>query len=369
MLNARKFLAPLVGGSVGAAMGWGMISLLKALLPKGIHVAGWAIALAALSGLAAIGLHELGHVAAGLACGFEFYFYVAGPLWVERGNGRLRMKWNRSAALWGGVAACAPVTTPTYLRAKMCAYAAGGPLFSVLGALAIWPAIEWARTAPNAAIAVAMFGFFNAGLAAVTLIPMRFSGFVSDGGRLVMLARGSEEAERWMAMALLAGISMVKRAREWPAELVVRLGDGSGPDGSSVCWMKLLWHTDRREMDAAGEWLERGLSKMTAASNLMQAAMYASAAAHYARVGRDGAIVRDYYERARRLQVRDEKELRTVKASVLVAEGQCEEALAELEIARDELRERPVSIAEAVREELAELEARCQRGAEVAIQG
>jgi hypothetical protein len=170
-----------------------------------------------------------------------------------------------------------------------------------------------------------------------------------------MLARDSEEGERWMAMALLAGMSMVKRPREWPADLVERLGEGAGPDGSSVCWMKMLWHSDRREMEAASDWLERGLHKVNGASNLMQAALFASAAAHYARVGRDGATVRDYYERARRLRVRDEKELRAVNAAVLVAEGRREEALAEIQLAREELRDKPASIAEAISEEIAEL--------------
>ena len=65
---------------------------------------GMTIALGA-SGLAiSLGVHECGHLLAGLLMRFQFHLFALGPLLVERGEvGGIRVTWNREPAFWGGV--------------------------------------------------------------------------------------------------------------------------------------------------------------------------------------------------------------------------------------------------------------------------
>ena len=115
----------------------------------------------------ALAAHECGHIFAGLAAGFRFRFWAAGPFFlVENDRGRLRLGWNRDAFLWGGVAATAPVDTRN--------------LF--LG----------------------------------TAIPMKNGAFLTDGARTWRLVRGGPHAAREESLlALEARWSRGERPRDW----------------------------------------------------------------------------------------------------------------------------------------------------------
>ncbi|NDJ11314.1 MAG: hypothetical protein EBY17_08990 [Acidobacteriia bacterium] len=150
----------------------------------------WMIPTFVVMVLLALALHEAGHVIAGLSAGFRFHLFVAGPLRIQRDGDRITFRLNRIASLWGGVAACTPQTFGPELAGKMLQFTAGGPMFSALGAIMLWPAFVLRNTSPNAAACLLVLGFISGALCFATLMPMRLGGFVSDGGRILMLLRG-----------------------------------------------------------------------------------------------------------------------------------------------------------------------------------
>jgi hypothetical protein len=354
MKNRQQWLLFAGGLIAGAAFGAGI-----ALLEKYAHAhvpkpPAWIFFLAFACMPIPIVLHELGHVAAGLLSGFRFYLFVIGPLRIVNDNGRLRVHYNRFGTSWGGLAGCAPVTDLPNMRSRMLWFAAGGPLFSLLGGLIVFPAYSVAVSHPALSLIGIVLGGVSFLLAVVTLIPNRLSGWVSDGARIRMLLRNDREAMRWMAMGVLVGISTIERPRDWPPHLMDSLGDGDGPDGPSVCFLRHTYNRDRHEAQLAREWLEKGLAKMDTSPAPLQAAFSALAAYFYAR--EDGVANWDYYKRAANTGFQNKEDLLLVHAALLIADGHREQAAADIEAARKELPRKPAKLAESLLEEIEALQ-------------
>ena len=78
-------------------------------------------------------VHELGHSIARFAQGNRFMQFAAGPLQVRRETGVVRVRFNRSAGLCGGVAASMPrVSAGATLKENLFRVALWGPLASLL---------------------------------------------------------------------------------------------------------------------------------------------------------------------------------------------------------------------------------------------
>jgi hypothetical protein len=204
----------------------------------------------------------------------------------------------------------------------------------------------------------------SAVLALATLLPTRIYGYNSDGTRLLMLSRNTIEGRRWTALASVASLAAAERPRDWPAELVDLLGDGAdlSPDALNVCLLRHIWHLDRREWEPARSWLERGLANIDFLPKSMRGRFYAAAAAFYSRPGNDAALARDFLNLAMKPGLHNPKEMHLIVASVLLAEGRTQEALAELDLAAATVKSKPPHLAAALEEDLDELRAaaRCQ---------
>lgn len=191
-----------------------------------------------------IAVHECGHLLGGKLIGFGFQMLAVGPLMVVREAGRVRVKWNRVLSLWGGVASALPMKLEDVTRG-MLVFTAGGPLASLMFAVLLWPLEH-----PIARVA----SLFSAAITCVTLIPTRFSGFLSDGGRMWMFLREPAKAKRWSSLAALAAYSQSKlRPREWPAELLeqARAIADKSPDDLAAAWLAHKAWLDRGEVDQA----------------------------------------------------------------------------------------------------------------------
>lgn len=350
MAESKKWGPVALGMLFGAVAGFGLLKVLLALKPVGFKPAPWAVFLVLLWTPLAVALHELGHVVAGLACGFRFFLFIVGPLRIDKLGPRLRMNWNAARGTWGGLASCAPDSVEPGQWRKAAWYAAGGPLFSLLGVSLAIPVRVLAAGHRNVIFTAILFAAISGMLFVATMIPLRTGGFVSDGARVLMLLRKQPEGMRWVAMGALAGISTVKRPREWPVELMEQLGDGQGADGASVSFLRHMFHRDRRETALAREWLERGLARIEGCSPPMQGVLWSLAAYFYAREG--GAVTRDYYQRAMGTGFQNREDMRIVTAAVLISEGRHEEAQGELDQALEDAKKKPESIAEQMREEI-----------------
>jgi hypothetical protein len=354
----KIILLVLAGAAMGVAAGYGIGRLLKSSGP-GYHLHIWPLLLFPVLGVLAIALHEAGHVVAGVISGFRFYLFVAGPLRIEREGQRLKFTLNRIPALWGGIAACAPAEQSRDPRAAMLRYTAGGPLFSVLGSLAVLPALAIRTAHADLSFVIMVFGLTSAMIGLATLIPMQMSGYTSDGGRLLMLLRNRPEGRRWTALAAVGGLALAERPKNWPAGLVEMLGDGLEPSGDAVfaCLLRHSWHADRREWDQAAFWLNRGLTNIDALAPALRGSYYLPAALYEARHGGNAAKAREYYALAEKPGIHNRNDLHAPAAAVLIAEGQPDKARAELDLAVQALASKPPKVAAAMREEIEEMRA------------
>jgi hypothetical protein len=357
----RAFVPVIVGMALGGLAGWRIGLLLKGL--GAFHLSPWMLVALPVIVLLGLALHEAGHVAAGLTGGFEFRLFVAGPLRVERQDGRLRASFNRIAMLWGGIAGCVPKSYGADLAGKMMLFVAGGPLFSLLGAVCLIPGHSFLHSHTNASFLLVTFGMISAALGMMTLLPLSMGGFTSDGMRLAMLLRNRPEGQRWTAMAALGGLSQTVRPREWPAELMALLGDGGRnsqageTDAAMACLLWHVWHSDKREFGQARMWLERALTHADAMPAAMLPILYQTAAHYYARHSTDKALARRYFDLAQKPGLQDADAMHAVRAAVLVAEGRGSEARSELDIAERKLRLKPPAVAQWLREDIHELRA------------
>jgi hypothetical protein len=83
-------------------------------------------------GIVALGLHELGHLLAGLGQGFQFQLFVVGPLGIKREDDRIRVYLNKDLGAFGGMAATSPVTDDPANARKFARLILAGPLASVV---------------------------------------------------------------------------------------------------------------------------------------------------------------------------------------------------------------------------------------------
>lgn len=141
--------------------------------------------------VAVVAIHELGHVAAGLAVGFRFHWIAIGPLRIDRS---FRLSFVRGH--WhGGWASMLPATRSS-LRARTAVFVAAGPIACIAVALA---ALPFSHRWP------AQFFVFASFLSGVSeLMPLRTRTILFDGWRLWMLARNVAWCDRMMAVLALA---------------------------------------------------------------------------------------------------------------------------------------------------------------------
>jgi len=216
----------LLGGLVGAAVGFGIVSGLERLNWPVVQalsdIAPWALGLITVGSVfLTLLIHELGHLGAGMIGGMRPVLLVVGPLRVQREGERMRVGLNRSLALAGGLAACVP-TDDSNLRRRMAWMIAGGPIASLLLTLAGATLVALQSNSTIGLIGL-VTAFMSGLICLVTLTPMRSGGFNSDGARLLMLARGGPTVDRYLAnLALVSSSFGGIRPRDWSPSLVRR---------------------------------------------------------------------------------------------------------------------------------------------------
>jgi hypothetical protein len=309
--------------------------------------------------LAMVLLHEIGHVVFGLACGFRFMFLVAGPICFQRKDERMTFRLNANPALWGPRAGCLPRTYGPELKRKMLWFTLGGPLFSVLGGLALWPGWMLRNSNPTLSGFLMSCGFLSAITALATLIPLNMVGSSSDGARVLMLLRNRPEGTRWVAMGAIAGLSTQVRPREWPEALVEMLGDGrdEAPDTAPACMLRYMFHVDRREWERAAEWNDRALGRVDAMAASLRSGIYYCSAWLEARYRQDAAKARHYFDEGAKVGYMKPKDVPSVAAAVLIAEGRRDEALAEIALAEKSLALKTPGVAASLQDDIVELRA------------
>ncbi len=245
------------GGAVGYVVGRGLAQL-DGLSARFDMLNAWdLLALPALF-LVVIAVHEAGHLLAGLRQGMRFLLYVVGPFgWVRGGDG-VRFRWFFNLGTIGGLAATLPKPERA-LAAQMKPVVLGGPLASLLlAALAF--AVSVGTHGRLSAYALAT-GLISALIFAVTALPFRAGGFMSDGMQWLSYRRGGQDVERRARLTALMGMSLAgTRPRELDAALLQQAQATTGKEILCDMGVWLYSHAqalDQGDIEAAGVWGER----------------------------------------------------------------------------------------------------------------
>lgn len=333
----RSVLVGVVSGGLGAALALGAVRLLGPELTgmargRELRAAlgpwmGPAFGLAALAAMwLAVLAHEVGHLAGGALVRFRFLMLVVGPLRVERGdNDRVRVGLNRDLALYGGLAGTLPTGTHALPR-RLGVMVAGGPAASFLlsGAAAALVAGAGGGLPALLQSLLGMMMIISAGLGVVTLVPMRFSGFSSDGARLLRLARGADARREAGMLSLLAlGVGDTP-PRDWPEETVRAVTEArDGTSDEVTAWLLAYSHRlDRGDVPAARQALHRALELADQYPPPFVPALMAEAAFFEGFFARDAEAARAYLAEvpAKAPAVRGYDRLRA-QAALALAEG------------------------------------------------
>ena len=246
MKTMRKFLPLVVGLVLGGLVG-GLAARMGMTTAREAHWNGWQIGglllLVPVAWLIAVLAHELGHVLMGHRQGFAFHWLAVGPFMWKKQLGRVRFSWNKDLNTAGGMALCVPPDGHN-LRRRFMAFAAGGPLASVvfaalaLGVYALLP--RAASPLGQVLTAVpALAGAISALLALATLIPMHTGGFYSDGARVLNLWRNGPAGQ--LELALLS-VMVPSMAGTRPRELARELLDAAAALPQELPFKLYLYH-------------------------------------------------------------------------------------------------------------------------------
>ena len=325
----------LAGGLVGFVVAKaGLPLLLPVPGPKLLKLAG--VAALPLIWLAVVGFHELGHLVGGWLVGGRFLLWVAGPFMVRRTPGGIRLAWNRSVNISGGMGACLPLEPSKMTPPRAAVMILGGPLASLVLAVGmLWLAVGLASGEGPVTVTRALaqhVAIFTAGVSLliflVTAWPGTAGGFKTDGKRVFDLMRGDLRSRQEAALLALttAGLAGIRPA-DYDAALVeqaLAVGDGSLFDlyGHMVAYYRAA---DRREWVEAQRHLDVVLAGEEKLVPFIRDTIRCEYAWLLAGSAADPANARAWLESAGQLEFDPATRLRA-EAAVLQSEGRRAEA-------------------------------------------
>lgn len=287
-------------------------------------------------------IHEVGHLLGGMAVGMKPSLLVAGPIVLRGGRHGVEVSVNEH---WKplGLAIATPGPTDR-LRWRIGWMVAGGPVANLASgalvgtgfaaALLAWsptkPEIRALLDRPIGLVAFCLlvnFLIVSVIVGLSNLLPLRSGGFVTDGGRLLMLIRGGAAATRWTDLWLLqASYTAGQPPEEWDAEALERAllpADGSVDElgAASMAHYRAL---ALGEMERAGELLDR-TAEVSEKIPALRPAVAPSAAFFEALVRRDPNTARTWLAECRGPFVSEVERL-LAEAAILTAEGEPEAA-------------------------------------------
>lgn len=204
--TVRLVLFVLGMAALGGAFGWliGHLDSVKELIPKG-DINAWFFLYLVLSVYFVLLIHELGHLFAGLAQGFDFQLLVVGFLGIVRKeDGRIRPYLNKEWAYHGGVALSTPRAYTDQTARQFGRVLLAGPLSSLGFTGVVWGIMPW-MSAPFTLICL-MSGLMSFAIFLATTIPSRTGMFYTDRKRYQRLNQPG--ATREIELALIQAITL-----------------------------------------------------------------------------------------------------------------------------------------------------------------
>ncbi|MEZ5354482.1 MAG: site-2 protease family protein [Bryobacteraceae bacterium] len=354
-------IASAVGTLSGVAVFMGIGYFCSGFLPPGSHsLSDWRTLLWLLAGapLVEVAVHEFGHLALGLGVGMRFQSIGVGPVALHRKSDGWRI---RLSASWDGGFAGARAGAASgeqQLRKNLVAFIAGGPLASLLLALACFAVVIGAIPLPA-------FQPYAAWLAAAAgadfvfnLIPARIRGFRTDGAWLFDLIR---RGDRWRSVcAEFAAVTALEGGvlpRDWPQAHVQSL-TGVPPqsrDFLRACYLAAVHYLDREDPISAEDHLRRAAASCRQNDVDVPAEISLLLAYLLARHHNLPVPAADLFEKAKTAGETSGPQQVMVLAAIAMAEGEWAHAACWVDETADTLRRAPASEAPLAAFELARL--------------
>jgi hypothetical protein len=147
-------------------------------------------------------IHELGHVSAGCSLGLRFESVAIGPIWVRREYGRWTVNLRRH--LTSGLTFMS-LDRICRVRRRLTIYVAAGPAASVLTGTIALLGSRVAIDHDDAFVATILicFGVYSLYISCLSLRPVRYGHFASDGMLLRALNCSREKAKQLLAQHAL----------------------------------------------------------------------------------------------------------------------------------------------------------------------
>ncbi len=241
-------------------------------------------------------LHELGHLAAGLAAGFAFRQFTVGPLVIYTENGGTRLQFVTARLFGGGQVMMVPESTEN-LRRKFLQFILGGPAVTLsLFAIPIF--------LPETLFTGSLL-LVNAIIACSSLLPYTINGRSTDAKVLLGLGRKGPAADRLATVLYLLAIdSRGVPPRDWPADSLHILEDDRGNSTYREIGLMFVYFCALDEGDPAriAEALEQVLALAHQMNPDSRRAYFAEAAFVQGIFRKDAALARAWLEDARKVK-------------------------------------------------------------------
>jgi hypothetical protein len=177
------------------AIEWARVTFAQTLAGQLVPVRLLAVALAVvLTFYAAVAVHEVGHVLAGVAAGFRFNSFRVGVIHINAPFRLSRYRGGQARAV--GLASLFPGTTDR-LAARTLVMLLAGPLSNLVTGVGV-------LLLPfHKGVLMGGFAGWSIVLGAANLLPFERKSVVSDGKRILMLIAHPPQGERWLAIMTL----------------------------------------------------------------------------------------------------------------------------------------------------------------------
>jgi len=296
----------------------------------------WVIGFLPFAWLLCVAVHEFGHLVGGWSTGGRFLLWMAGPLKVQRTPSGIKVGFNRSLNLFGGLAACPPIDPTLVSAARFAVVVLAGPMASLVLAAGLLGFGRHAETAgllregvwPLVQHALMMTGFFSLLICGCTLFPASVAGLRTDGLRAYVLLRGGPRAAQETAMLSFISLSLGGvRPRDYPQAFIqgaTVLKDHSLFDRYAHL-SAFGWAADRGDWEQAQACLDHFFEPGETVASYMDASARCDYAWLLATRTPWVATARAWLESAGKLEF-DAGTRRRAEAAVLLAEGRAGEA-------------------------------------------
>jgi hypothetical protein len=247
-------------------------------------------------------LHELGHMATGLAVGMKLRAFVAGPFQWQIREGKWEFRFKLQEILSADGATGVVPATSNFPRWRYVCMLAAGPLVNLFTGIV---ALRIAFTAePNSSVQaeglLALFGAWSLALCACNLLPFRTGDTYSDGARIYQSFSDGPWADFHRAITVV-GSSLVTplRPRNYDISAILRAGHCI-TQGQQALLLRLFAYTyflDDGKIAEAGDALREAESIYHRCASSIPAGLHTAFVFGNAYARRDAVAARQWWTR------------------------------------------------------------------------